>query len=60
VNEAIEALAQKEPRLAKVVEMRYFGGYTDLEVAQALDLNEKTIRRDWDKARLMLLAMLKP
>jgi DNA-directed RNA polymerase specialized sigma24 family protein len=60
VNEAIEALAQKEPRLAKVVEMRYFGGYTDLEVADALGLNEKTIRRDWDKARLMLLAMLKP
>jgi DNA-directed RNA polymerase specialized sigma24 family protein len=39
--------------------MRYFGGYTDLEVAQALDLNEKTVRRDWEKARLMLLAMLK-
>jgi len=58
VNEAIEALSQKEPRLAKVVEMRYFGGYTDLEVAEALDLNEKTIRRDWDKARLMLLAIL--
>jgi RNA polymerase sigma factor (TIGR02999 family) len=60
VNEAIEALSHKEPRLAKVVEMRFFGGYTDLEVAQALDLNEKTVRRDWDKARLMLLAMLKP
>jgi DNA-directed RNA polymerase specialized sigma24 family protein len=40
--------------------MRYFGGYTDVEVADALGLNEKTIRRDWDKARLMLLAMLKP
>jgi RNA polymerase sigma factor (TIGR02999 family) len=60
VNEAIEALSHKEPRLAKVVEMRYFGGYTDQEVAQALDLNEKTVRRDWDKARLMLMAMLKP
>jgi RNA polymerase sigma factor (TIGR02999 family) len=60
VNEAIEALSHKEPRLAKVVEMRYFGGYTDLEIAQALDLNEKTVRRDWDKARLILLAMLKP
>lgn len=59
VNEALEALSHKEPRLAKVVEMRYFGGYTDLEVAHALDLNEKTVRRDWDKARLMLLAMLK-
>jgi DNA-directed RNA polymerase specialized sigma24 family protein len=38
--------------------MRYFGGYTDVEVAEALNLNEKTIRRDWDKARLLLTAML--
>jgi RNA polymerase sigma factor (TIGR02999 family) len=60
VNEAIDALAQKEPRLAKVVEMRYFGGYTEQEIAQALDLTERTVRRDWDKARLMLMAMLKP
>ncbi|MEI6667487.1 MAG: ECF-type sigma factor [Acidobacteriota bacterium] len=59
VNDAIEALSHKEPRLAKVVEMRYFGGYTNVEVAEALDLNEKTVRRDWDKARLMLLALLK-
>jgi RNA polymerase sigma factor (TIGR02999 family) len=59
VNDALEALAKTQPRLAKIVEMRYFGGYTDIEVAQALDLNEKTIRRDWDKARLLLTAMLK-
>jgi RNA polymerase sigma factor (TIGR02999 family) len=58
VDEALQALAQSQPRLAQVVEMRYFGGYTDVEVAEALGLNEKTIRRDWDKARLLLTAML--
>lgn len=60
VNEALDALAQAEPRLAKVVEMRYFGGYTEAEIAEALELNERTVRRDWEKARLLLSAMLKP
>jgi RNA polymerase sigma factor (TIGR02999 family) len=58
VHEALDVLAQAEPRLAKVVEMRYFGGYTEAEIGQALDLTERTVRRDWDKARLLLGAML--
>jgi RNA polymerase sigma factor (TIGR02999 family) len=59
VHEALEALAQAEPRLAKVVEMRYFGGYSEAEIAEALELTDRTVRRDWDKARLLLGAMLK-
>jgi len=59
VHEALEVLAQAEPRLAQVVEMRYFGGYTEREIADALELTERTVRRDWDKARLLLGAMLK-
>ena len=59
VHEALSMLAQSEPRLARVVEMRYFGGYTEEEIAQALDLTERTVRRDWDKARLLLSAMLR-
>ena len=59
VHEALETLAQAEPRLAQVVEMRYFGGYTEAEIAEALELTERTVRRDWDKARLLLGAMLK-
>ena len=39
--------------------MRYFGGYTEVEVAEALDLTERTVRRDWDKARLLLAAMMR-
>lgn len=58
VHEALDALAQAEPRLARVVEMRYFGGYSEPEVADALGLTERTVRRDWDKARLLLVAML--
>lgn len=58
VHEALEVLATAEPRLAKIVEMRYFGGYTDREIAEALDVSERTVSRDWDKARLLLGAML--
>lgn len=60
VHEALLRLEQAEPRLAQVVEMRYFGGYTETEIAEALDVTERTVRRDWEKARLLLLAALKP
>ncbi len=59
VHDALLALEATEPRLAQVVEMRYFGGYSEVEIAEALDLTERTVRRDWDKARLLLMAMLK-
>jgi RNA polymerase sigma factor (TIGR02999 family) len=58
VHEALDTLAQSEPRLARVVEMRYFGGYSEQEVADALGIKDRTVRRDWDKARLLLGAML--
>jgi len=59
VHEALLGLEDIEPRLARVVEMRYFGGYSEEEIADILELNERTIRRDWDKARLLLIAILK-
>jgi len=59
VHEALAALEQAEPRLAKVVEMRYFGGYSEIEIAEALELTERTVRRDWEKARMMLMALLR-
>lgn len=58
VDAALTALAQVEPRLAKVVEMRYFGGMTDAEIAAALGLTDRTVRRDWDKARALLRTMV--
>lgn len=59
VHEALLALEQVDPRLAKVTEMRYFGGYSEQEIAEALDLTERTVRRDWEKARLLLMTWLK-
>lgn len=55
---AIEQLAAVEPRLAQVVEMRYFGGLSMQEIAEAMDVTERTIARDWTKARSLLAAML--
>jgi RNA polymerase sigma factor (TIGR02999 family) len=58
VHEALEVLAQADARLAQVVEMRYFGGMTEPEIAAALGVTDRTVRRDWDKARLLLMAQL--
>ena len=54
VHEALEELAKVEPRLAQVVEMRYFGGYSEQEMAETLGVTERTVQRDWEKARLIL------
>ena len=59
VHESLQTLAEREPRLAQVVEMRYFGGLTEQEIAAALDITERTVRRDWEKARLLLADALR-
>ncbi len=58
VHDALDVLAQADERLAQVVEMRYFGGMTEPEIAEALGTSERTVRRDWEKARLLLFAAL--
>jgi len=58
VDEALQALQAVEPRLAQVVELRYFAGMAEAEIAEALGLSERTVRRDWDKARALLRSML--
>jgi RNA polymerase sigma factor (TIGR02999 family) len=58
VHEALETLAKVDPRLVSVVEMRYFAGLSDAEIAAALGLSDRTVRRDWDRARLLLAEML--
>ncbi len=60
IDQALVGLAQLDERLAKVVEMRYFGGLSNAEIALALKLTERTVRRDWDKARLLLADALRP
>lgn len=57
-HEALERLEQAEPRLAQVAEMRFFGGLSEAEIAEVLELSERTVRRDWEKARLLLRAAM--
>ena len=60
VHDALEQLERADARAARMVEMRYFGGYTDREIAETLQLTERTVQRDWEKARLLLRALLSP
>jgi len=59
VHESLEELAAIDPSLVQVVEMRYFAGMTELEIAQVLDLGVRTVARDWEKAKLFLHACLR-
>lgn len=59
VHLALEQLAEVSERLVSVVEMRYFAGMSEKEIAEALGVNERTVRRDWEKARILLAAALK-
>jgi RNA polymerase sigma factor (TIGR02999 family) len=59
VHEALDELTELEPRLAQVVEMRYFAGLAERDIADALGITERTVQRDWQKARLFLAASLR-
>ncbi len=59
VNDALEELATIDPRLVKVVEMRYFAGMSEDEIAESLGVSVRTVERDWEKARLFLYRALR-
>lgn len=59
VHESLEELATIDARLVQVVEMRYFAGMTEAEIAGVLGLTVRTVARDWEKARLFLHACLR-
>lgn len=56
---ALDQLARVDEKLARVVELRYFGGLAEQEIANVLERSERSIRRDWQKARLFLMAALR-
>jgi len=60
LDEAMERLETRSRRLAKVVELRFFGGMTMAEVARTLGVSTRTVERDWTKARLILHRELFP
>jgi RNA polymerase sigma factor (TIGR02999 family) len=54
LSEAVDALANIEPRLAQVVDLKFFCGMTFAEIAASLGSSERTVKRDWEKARILL------
>jgi len=58
LHEALEALQAVDPRKSKVVEMRYFGGLSVEETAEALGISVRTVNRDWDLARSWLIRQM--
>ena len=58
LDEALQRLAALNPRLTRVVECRFFGGYSERETARILDITDRTVRRDWIKARAWLYQRL--
>ena len=59
VSDLLDRLALEEPRMARVVEMRCFGGLTHAEIADVLDIDERTAKRDWQVARAWLYGHLR-
>ena len=60
LDELLDALHRLDERAAQVVELRYFGGYTEPEVAGMLGISESTLRRDWRRARAFLMKETAP
>lgn len=54
LSDAIDELASVEPRLAQVIDCRFFGGFSDEEIAEALGVTTRTVQRDAAKARMLL------
>lgn len=54
LDDALGALADLDPRQARIVELRFFGGLTLAEIAAMLDVSERTVKREWQKARAFL------
>jgi len=58
IDDALKELAEIDPREAKIVELRFFGGLSVTETAEVLGVAERTVMRDWSHARMWLLRAL--
>jgi RNA polymerase sigma factor (TIGR02999 family) len=54
LNDALESLEKIDARLAQCVDLKYFCGFSFMEIAELRNVSERTVQRDWDKARLLL------
>ena len=59
LHEALENMAKLDKRQAEIVELKFFGGLTIEEIAEILNISERTVRRDWETAKLWLRRALK-
>ena len=60
LNDALERLEQLDPRQARIVEMRFFGGMTEDEISECLGISPRTVKRDWAVAKAWLYGELAP
>jgi RNA polymerase sigma factor (TIGR02999 family) len=58
ISDALDELAGVEERLVRVVDLKFFCGYSFIEIAEMIGVSERTIQRDWEKARLFLYRRL--
>jgi RNA polymerase sigma factor (TIGR02999 family) len=58
LDEALDKLAQLNPRQSRIVELRFFGGLTEEEIAEVLEVSAITVKRDWRVARAFLHGVL--
>ena len=58
LDAALDRLATLSPRLARLVELRFYGGLSDQEIAGELGVTVRTVQRDWTKARMLLERVL--
>ena len=59
IDDALEALASKDPALAEIVQLRYFCGLSLAQIGVLRGVTQRTVQRQWEKARLLLFDMLK-
>ena len=58
ISDTLDELAQVDPRLVRVVDLKFFCGFSFVEIAEMMNVSERTIQRDWEKARIFLYQRL--
>jgi len=59
VSDALDQLEATDPRLARIVDLKFFGGFSFVEIAAMLAVSDRTVQRDWEKARIYLHRVLR-
>jgi len=60
ISDALDELAKVDPALAEMVDLKFFCGFSFVEIAAMRDLSERTVQRNWEKARIYLHRKIRP